>query len=177
MCSRQEVVGMPIVCADRPRLYYICIGDQHAAIEVHPCHSTFSTFRTAAFNPVCASEITSFSPCRPRSFRPLKNSTQPSSDSAAITSKPRISRGPADLRRWRSPRPSTPPDHPPAPSHTTNIAALAQRTLAELAHPFSSSPAQSWLTCPADTPAMPNSSSTASILRVDTPSPPLPESR
>jgi hypothetical protein len=51
----------------------------------------------AALRPVCASEITSFTPCSPRLFRLRRKSVQKVSASDGPTHKPMISRRPSVL--------------------------------------------------------------------------------
>lgn len=62
---------------------------------LHRCHDApTSTLGIDAFNPACASEITSLTPLRPRSLRLRRNAVQNTSSSESPTSTPRTSRSP-----------------------------------------------------------------------------------
>ncbi len=60
------------------------------------CHAApWNTVPMAFFSPLCASEITSVTPPRPRVFRERRNAVQKPSFSLSPTSKPRTSRRPS----------------------------------------------------------------------------------
>ena len=62
----------------------------------HRCHAApSSTEAIAAFRPVWASEMTSWTPARPRAFSPRRNAVQNAPSSLSPTSKPSTSRRPS----------------------------------------------------------------------------------
>ena len=63
----------------------------------HRCHDEPSTFAAAAFSPSWASEITSFTPRKPRRVNERRKSLQNVSASLGITVAPMISRRPCVL--------------------------------------------------------------------------------
>lgn len=62
----------------------------------HRCHAApWNTVSIAAISPVCASEMTSFTPPRPRALSERRKLVQNGCNSVSPTSKPRTSRRPS----------------------------------------------------------------------------------